>query len=331
MPYNRYQSIQGYDPSPQEADWLGGMAYNPYSSGTDFGFALRNTLNNLLAHKQGQEEQRRAEEELRRKAGQEQRKADLEQEKFDWDVAAEKRRLAVLERPEKPPAEPASITEARALMASDPVTYPTLGSALNTTLKIKPEQTPEQMEEESFRKARGQRRGAPPRPQKPSPYELKKKDIADAVERGDITHEEGVQLTLGIVGDRDTAAKGAAIRQANEKAIADVFNSVGEKQLLKDARNSVKQSGGESPFSTEGYRVDMSRKYNVAKKNSVDGVATDDDNKTVEKYDAMYGYFISKIAPKYKSFDDWMKNSPNARRPEFDKDQIKKWFDIYVR
>jgi len=81
MPYNRYQSIQGYDPSPQEANWLGGMAYNPYSSGTDWGFMLRNSLNNLLAHKQGQEEQRRAEEELRRKAELEEREYGLEQQK----------------------------------------------------------------------------------------------------------------------------------------------------------------------------------------------------------------------------------------------------------
>ena len=150
MPYNRYQSIQGYDPSPQEANWLGGMAYNPYSSGTDFGFALRNTLNNLLAHKQAREQ-----------ASKEQQRYDEEQAGLARKEEFERRRLAVLERPEKPPAEPASITEAKALVASDPKNFPNLGIAIPYVLKIKPEQTGEQMEEETFRKARGQRRGAP--------------------------------------------------------------------------------------------------------------------------------------------------------------------------
>lgn len=93
MPYNRYNTGQGYDPSPQEADWLGGMAYNPYSKGTDFGFALRNTLNNLLAHKQAQgqaqqaqqrydEEQARADAKVRREEAKAAREAQLAEQKF---------------------------------------------------------------------------------------------------------------------------------------------------------------------------------------------------------------------------------------------------------
>jgi hypothetical protein len=328
MTYNRYNSGQGYDPTPQEADWLGGMAYNPYSSGTDFGFALRNTLNNLLAHKQAQgqanKEQQRYDEEQAALA----RKETFERQKEERAAAAEQRRLAVLERPEKPPTEPASIIEAKALMASDPTTYPTLGPALNQVLKIKPEKTLTQIEGEARAKARGTRQGAPLAPKTPTSYEQKKSDIKAAVERGEITQQEGTQLLIGVVKDADDVRKGAAIRQANEKAVADVFNG---QNLEKEARRSVRQSGGASPFTTEGYRMDMSRKYSVAQKNITDGVATGEDNQVVSKYDAMHGYFISKIATKYKSFDDWMKNSPNAKRPEFDKDQIKKWFDIYVR
>jgi len=93
MPYNRYNTGQGYDPSPQEADWLGGMAYNPYSSGTDFGFALRNTLNNLLAHKQQQaqlakeqgladEEQRRYDAKVRREEAKATNDAQLAEKKY---------------------------------------------------------------------------------------------------------------------------------------------------------------------------------------------------------------------------------------------------------
>ncbi len=55
MPYNRYYPQQN-EIGPQEANWLGGMAYNPYSKGTDVGFTLRQTLNNLLGVKQQQDE-----------------------------------------------------------------------------------------------------------------------------------------------------------------------------------------------------------------------------------------------------------------------------------
>jgi hypothetical protein len=76
MPYNRYQPQGGIDQG--QAEWLGGMAYNPYSSGTDWGFTLRNTLNNLLAHKQAQDQ-----------SNQEQRRYDSEQAKVDKKLAME--------------------------------------------------------------------------------------------------------------------------------------------------------------------------------------------------------------------------------------------------
>jgi multidrug efflux pump subunit AcrA (membrane-fusion protein) len=75
------------------------MAYNPYSSGTDFGFALRNTLNNLLAHKQGQaqadkeqqrydEEQAKADAKIRREEAKAAREAQLAEKKFELDKRA---------------------------------------------------------------------------------------------------------------------------------------------------------------------------------------------------------------------------------------------------
>ena len=126
MPYNRYQSIQGYDPSPQEADWLGGMAYNPYSSGTDFGFALRNTLNNLLAHKQAQSQ-----------ANKEQQRYDEEQARLARKEEFERRRLAVLERPEKLPE---FDTKVQNLVKANPTM--TIPQAMNVALGHK---TPEEL------------------------------------------------------------------------------------------------------------------------------------------------------------------------------------------
>lgn len=334
MPYNNRYYPRQDEVSPQDAQWLGGMAYNPYSSGTDFGFALRNSLNNLLAHKQGQEEatqeqtrydeeQRRAEAKVLREEAKAAKEAQLAEKKFELDQQKAKFDMGKL------PAEPASIIEAKALMASDPTTYPTLGTALNTTLKIKPEKTLVQIEGEATARARGARKGNPPKPSKPNAYEMKKADIKAAVKRRDITPEEGFRLSLGIVKDKDDAMKGAAIRQANEKAVADVFNAADPDG---EARDSAKRTGGAIPFTTEGYRMDMPRQYSVAQKNIKDGAdMTGDDKKIVEKYDAMYNYFIGKIAPKYKSFGDWLKNSPNSKRPEFDLERIRKWFKIYVR
>ena len=86
---NPFYPNTGQDVPPQE---LGGMAYNPYSSGTDWGFALRNTLNNLLAIKQAQaqadKEQRDAEAKIIREQAETARKAQLEQKKFELDKRA---------------------------------------------------------------------------------------------------------------------------------------------------------------------------------------------------------------------------------------------------
>lgn len=332
MPYQRYNSGQGYDPSPQEADWLGGMAYNPYSKGTDFGFALRNTLNNLLAHKQGQaqankeqvlvdEEQRRYEAKVRGEAA----KAARESQLADKKLALEEARI------NKPTSPPPAIVGAKALMESDPVTYPNLGVALPEYFKMQKQAAPPETldvfakKEDIKAKARARSQVKP----QPNSTQLRYTEIDKAVEAGYMSPEEGAMAKIKVSKDDDDVRKGAAIRQANEKAVADVFNSAQNPE--KEAKKSVIQSGGANPFTTEGYRMDMPRRYSIAKKNITDGVATGEDNKTVEKYDAMHGYFISKIKDRYKSFDDWMKTSPNARRPEFDKDQIKKWFDIYVR
>lgn len=330
MSYNRYNPGQGYDPTPQEANWLGGMAYNPYSSGTDFGFALRNTLNNLLAHKQGQaqanKEQQRYDEEqarLARKEALERQEDAREQQKFESEEAERKRKLL-----EPSPYE----IKVKEIWTANPTW--TEGQVRNKALGI---ETPEEKAakiKSTLELKHGEvdievAHRVPREPKEPSETRLRYAEIDKAVEADYMTPEEGAMAKIGIAKDKDDTMKGAAIRQANEKAVADVFNSTQNPE--KEARKSVAQSGGASPFTTEGYRMDMPRKYSIAKKNITDGVATGEDNKTVEKYDAMYGYFISKIKDRYKSFDDWMKTSPNAKRPEFDKDQIKKWFDIYVR
>jgi len=178
MAYNRYQSIQGYDPSPQEADWLGGMAYNPYSSGTDFGFALRNTLNNLLAHKQAREqaskeqqrydeEQARADEKFRREEAKAAREAQLAEKKFKLD-----RQRALVEK-----------AKAEFEMGKIP----------------KPEKTVDQIRAEARARAEGERLGNPP---------AEKPDIEKTIER---------QFNLNTIKDYTNRIRGKidAIKSAN--------------------------------------------------------------------------------------------------------------------
>jgi hypothetical protein len=100
MPYNRYQPQGGIDQG--QAEWLGGMAYNPYSSGTDWGFTLRNTLNNLLGHKQMQDAASKEQQRYDAEQTAAQDKIAREERKFAWEKAAEERRLKDLEKPPNP-------------------------------------------------------------------------------------------------------------------------------------------------------------------------------------------------------------------------------------
>jgi len=297
---------------------LGGMAYNPYSEKTDYGFVLRNALNNLLAVRQMQGERAREEEERL--------KAEAQQA---FENAVKERELRVKER-EKEPTIPASIIEAKALMESSPEQYPTLGAALNATLKIKPEKTTEQMEAEEEAKARGRRKGNPPRPTKPSAYEMKKADIKQAVASGAITQEQGMQSLLGISKERDDTYKGAAIRQANEKAVVDAWGD----DVITKAKKKVNESFSIPPFNEMGYRLDMPIEYVIAQKNKTDGVGTEQDEIIIKKYDYIHQIFMEKILPNYRNFDSFRKDqSPFAvalkKSKYFDLSRLKDFFDVY--
>jgi hypothetical protein len=310
------------------------MAYNPYSKGTDFGFALRNTLNNLLAHKQGQaqanKEQQRYDEEQARIA----RKEEFERKKEERANDAEMRRLAVLERPEKPTAEPTSITEAKEYARANGVS---LGEAMNITMKIKPEETPAQIEESAFRKARGERRGAPPQPREPNAYEMRKADIKTAVERGEITQEEGTKLLIGVAKDSSDLWKKASVRRGNEAFVGTTLDALiaGDiKKYIGKAKDDIKASGGFPPYTTEGFRRDMPRKYNVAVKNIDEDAADLSDWDTKDQYEEMYTTFIKQILPSFKHFKDFM-NSKEKLAVDikadnlYDKGELAKWFKLY--
>jgi len=343
MPYNRYQSIQGYDPSPQEANWLGGMAYNPYSSGTDFGFALRNTLNNLLAHKQGQEEQRRAEEEQRRKAGVEEKKLGFEQRRVDLEAQRladeEAERQRKLLEPSPYEIKVKEIWSANPTWTEGQVRNKALGIE---TLEEKAAKIKSTLELEHGKADIEVAHRAPREPREPSETRLRYAEIDKAVTSGWMTPREGAMEKIRAAKDNVNVTKTTTARQANSglvaKARSDSFNAVGidgnEKKYKEYLRKMIEDSGGQPPFSPEGYRLDMSPKYTVSTLNLEDEVADANDQDTVDLYDEMYRKFKEDLLPTYRSFANFL-----AAKDElavlikgsklFNKNQLKRWFDLY--
>ena len=78
-----------------------------------------------------------------------------------------------------------------------------------------------------------------------------------------------------------------------------------------------------------GIALDMPYKYNLAVLNKNDGLATPSNLDTISKYDGMFRYFNDVLLKgKALSFKEFMK-LPEARDPDFDKAQIKKWYEYY--
>ena len=144
-----------------------------------------------------------------------------------------------------------------------------------------------------------------------------------------------------VVTPEEERRKGATTRDKNKKEMADFYKSIPElidkehQIKTKSLRKMLKKQGGRIPTSQQGYRLDMPTKYNVAILNKKDGVATPEDLDIIAKYEAMFGVFKDRLLARgIDSFDKFMTSMDTIdlrRDHNFEKKQIKRWYDIYKR
>ena len=143
-----------------------------------------------------------------------------------------------------------------------------------------------------------------------------------------------------VVTPEEKRRKGATTRDKNKKEMTDFYASIPDliekgQIKVKSLRKMLKKQGGGIPTSQQGYRLDMPSKYNTAVLNKKDGVAIPEDLDIIAKYEAMFGVFKDRLLAKgIDSFEKFMTSMDTIdlrRDPNFDKSQIKRWYDIYKR
>ena len=103
---------------------------------------------------------------------------------------------------------------------------------------------------------------------------------------------------------------------------------MGGEQKLRDLRSIVRKAGGQPPVAY-GMRLDMPFQYNIAIRNQQDGVATPEDVATIERYEYLFSIFMEDVVPSdIRKFRDFIKLDI-ARDPLIDKEQFRRWFEIY--
>ena len=160
----------------------------------------------------------------------------------------------------------------------------------------------------------------------PTQFEVKK-GIWDAKLRtGEATQEQYDEVMWGIKPKptkEEILAKGANPRQANDSWLKDLYKNLDRKAVEKSSKKAKAR-----PV-VMGVSIDMPYAYNLAVLNKNDGVPSPKDIDTIQKYDGMFRYFNDVLLKgKALSFKDFMK-LPEARDPDFDKMQIKKWYEYY--
>lgn len=160
---------------------------------------------------------------------------------------------------------------------------------------------------------------------KPTQFEMKRTALSARLKAGTITQEQHDEALYNIKpkpSQEEIIRKGANPRQSNDTWLKDVYNKVDSKAVKKEAKKAKAR-----PV-VRGIALDMPYKYNLAILNRNDGVETPEDLDIIQKYDAMFQYFNDTLRVKAEKFKDFMK-LPEAKDPDFDKAQIKIWYDIY--
>jgi len=307
-PYYYNRNLEGYG------------FYDPMMKYPDFGQGMQQLIQNLAMIKQMKQEQEQ--QNLLRK----QREYERERQQ-KLDELTRKNIESQIKTRETPQAEPDWMQKAKALVANNPNI--TIGQALNQVFKIDPEEPLEErikrFEAEAEAKARGAGTGkfAPP-PSTKTIAEIEAETAARA--RGAGTGRFAPPKPA--VPPEEKIKAGATTRQANQKELRDFYKTAPD---TGEVRNIIETTRGQIPLSSQGYRLDMPEKYNLAKLNVRDGVATPEDIKIIKNYDAMFKIFQDEIKD-YPTFQKWISGSPSAQTKELeriDKNQMKKWYDIY--
>ena len=161
---------------------------------------------------------------------------------------------------------------------------------------------------------------------KPTQFEVKQAEWDARVVAGTATPEERDMVVWGFKPKptkEEILAKGANPRQANDSWLKDVYKNMDRGAIEKSSKEAKAR-----PI-VMGISIDMPYAYNLATLNRNDGIATPKDTDTIQKYDGMFRYFNDVLLKgKALSFKEFMK-LPEARDPDFDKMQIKKWYEYY--
>ena len=287
----------------------GSPGYNPYSKHPDFAGIVQQFMQNMMMKKQMEQGQQ-----------QQMWQRGMEEQKMASTEAYRQAQMEAMQQPPKPQALPAIVWEAATAtkQAGKPREEWDWG-AMGDYMTKKRDKTPT-----------------------PSTYSLRKADLDKALKAEDITKDQYNKSLFNLkqgMTEEEKRQKGDVARGRNTKEIKDFLlgipDLVENNQIkVKELRNIIKQQKG-VPTSQQGYRLDMPMKYNVAVLNKKDGWETPEDLDIIAKYEAMFKVFKDDLLAKgintFEKFMTSFETQDLRRHPDFDKNQIKRWYDIYKR
>lgn len=167
-------------------------------------------------------------------------------------------------------------------------------------------------------------------PPKPTTFEQKKAYWDQRLATKEATQEQYDEAVWGVKRKptpEETIKKGANVRQSNTTWLKDVYKNVDEGTVLKEAKKAKAR-----PV-VSGIKFDMPYDYNLAILNQQDRVETPEDLDVIAKYEAMYRVFQERLMGQginsFKKFMTAEETRDLREDPNFNKGQIKRWYDIY--
>ena len=279
----------------------GGGFYSPYSKKPQWGAGISQTIHQLMAYKEQKKQQ----------------KQQGEQQSFE-----NRMRIMNYLKGMEPTEREKALTR---LVDQNIITPEQKDMTIAGVSKV---ETPEERIDRIKKEATARAEVAAKFKKEPDPTQFEvKKGIWDAKLRtGEATQEQYDEVMWGIKPKptkEEILAKGANPRQANDSWLKDLYKNLDRKAVEKSSKKAKAR-----PI-VMGISIDMPYAYNLAVLNRNDGVPSPKDIDTIEKYDGMFRYFNDVLLKgKALSFKDFMK-LPEARDPDFDKMQIKKWYEYY--
>ncbi len=160
---------------------------------------------------------------------------------------------------------------------------------------------------------------------KPTQFDRKKTEWDRKLKTGEATQSQYDEVVWGVrpkPTKEEVLAKGANPRQANATWLKDVYKNVDTGAIEKEAKKAKARP------SVRGVALDMPYKYNLAILNREDRVETPEDLDTIAKYEVLFRYFSEKFVKKALSFKEFLL-LPEAKNPNLDKKQIRRWYEMY--